>query len=142
VTGRIQDEALPLLRERDYGGALELTTRRVAERFADEFGFTLSEPAPPAPERVRPVPTIQISPFYLLLLFIAFVILMNAISRAARRRGGCGGCAPIFLPYPGGGSRGGWGDGGSWGGGGFGGGDFGGFGGGAGFGGGGSSRSW
>ncbi len=34
VTGAIQDQALPLLRAQDYGGALELTTLLVADRFA------------------------------------------------------------------------------------------------------------
>src|SRR6185295_20123817 len=34
TTGAIQDEALPLLSQRDYGSALELITTRVAQRYA------------------------------------------------------------------------------------------------------------
>jgi len=41
TAGAIQDEALPLLRQRDYGDAIELMTLRVAERFAGEFNFQL-----------------------------------------------------------------------------------------------------
>src|SRR5690348_15697782 len=41
TTGEIRDEAIPLLRQRDYGGAIELMTLRVAQRFANEFNFQL-----------------------------------------------------------------------------------------------------
>lgn len=148
VTGAIQDEALPLLRQQDYGGAMELAAQRVAERFAREYNFTLdSSLAAPAPEPVpvpRPVGGGGIPPQLILILFIFLLFFLNSLGS---RRRGCGGCLPIFLPFPGGYGRGGWG-GGSWGGGGWGGGGggfgggFGGFGGGGGGGGGGSSRSW
>ncbi|MGH7720415.1 MAG: hypothetical protein ACREON_16415, partial [Gemmatimonadaceae bacterium] len=148
VTGQIQDESLPLLRAADFGGALELTTLRVAQRFAGEFNFaldtTFSAPVAVQPQR-RPVSGIGGIPPQ--LLFLLFLLLMGFLGSFGRgRRGGCGGCMPIFLPFPMGGgySRGGWGGGGGGGGfgGGFGGGGFGGVGGGGGFGGGGSSRSW
>src|SRR5947199_192379 len=41
TTGAIEDEAIPLLRQQDYGGAIELMTLRVAERFAGAFNFQL-----------------------------------------------------------------------------------------------------
>jgi uncharacterized protein len=150
TAGAIQDEALPFLRQADYGHALELITLRVAQRFASNFNFsldtTLRAPAQQAPNfspggggrgswinRVPPA----------LWIFLFFIIL-SALSGGRRRRG-CGGCIPIFLPWGGGwggggfgGGRGGWGGGG----GGFGGGGFGGFGGGGGFSGGGAGRDW
>jgi uncharacterized protein len=68
------------------------------------------------------------------LLFIFFVFVLPMLFGGRRRRGGCGGCIPIFLPFGGGGFGGG---GITFGGGG------GGFsGGGGGFGGGGSSGGW
>lgn len=159
LTGRIQDEALPILARRDYGAALELTVRRIAERYAEEFHFTLaSAGTPEAGERLpreapaRPSPEAPAGggiPFGVLLIaFIFLIFLFNWLSAArGRRRRGCAGCLPVFLPLPGGG-YGGWGGfpPGGFGGRGFGGrgfgGDFGGFGGGGGFAGGGSSRSW
>jgi uncharacterized protein len=145
TTGAIQDEALPALRKGDYSSGSELITWRVAQRFAGEFQFaldsslTVTEPLPvEGVSRVRG--NVGIPPFVWLILF--FVIL-SLLSRSGRRRRGCGGCMPIFLPFPtGGGGRGGWG--GGFGGGGFGGGGggFGGFGGGGGFSGGGSGRSF
>jgi uncharacterized protein len=43
AAARIISEATPLLRRRDYGDAVELITRRIAERFAREFHFTLGK---------------------------------------------------------------------------------------------------
>lgn len=147
TSGSIQDEALPFLRQGDYGSALELTTLRVAQRFASNFNFTLDttlrapveQPPDVSQPRGRPG---GINP---VVFFVIFLIVMSLLSGGRRRRG-CGGCIPIFLPFGGGGwggggfggGRGGWGGGG----GGFGGGGFGGFGGGGGFSGGGSSRDW
>lgn len=152
TAGQIQDEALPLLRNRNYGDALELMTLRIAQRFATEFGFQLDTSlrapsgalAPRGPRAPMNRPTGGIPPFVFLLLF--FVILMLLNSRRGRRSG-CGpGC--LVLPIPIGGGRGyrggGWSSGGGFGGGGGGGGfgGFGGFGGGGGFSGGGAGRSW
>ena len=138
TSGAIQDEALPYLRQADYGSAIELTTLRVAQRFAGEFGFaldtTLAAPDLVRSERYQTGPRggRGLSPFALFALFVIASIVLNALRGGRRGRGGCGGggCLPIFIPMGGGGMGGG---GGSWGGGGFGGG---------GFGGGGSSRSW
>jgi len=145
TAGAIQDEALPFLRQADYGSALELITLRVAQRFAREFDFTLDTtlraPVEQAPDLSRRGGSRSrgINP---VVLFILFVVIMSLISGGRRRRG-CGGCVPIFIPFGGGGGgfgggRGGWGGGG----GGFGGGGFGGFGGGGGFSGGGAGRDW
>jgi uncharacterized protein len=140
TTGEIQDEALPFFREHDYGRALELITFRVAERYGNEFGFavdtTLAAQVPQPQPASAPSSGGGINPVF---IFILFIIVMSLLG--GRRRRGCGGCLPIFLPMGGGWGRGGgWSSGGGGGGGGFGG--FGGFGGGGGFSGGGSGRSW
>jgi uncharacterized protein len=146
TSGDICREATPAFRERDYSTGLELVTLRVAQRYAQEFGFALDTAlrAPEMPVQRRPAPSRDgggINP--LVLLIILFVVL--SLLGGGRRRG-CGGCLPIFIPWGmfGGGGRGG-GGGGGWGGGGFGGGGgggFGGFGGGGGFSGGGGGSSW
>lgn len=145
--GDICREATPAFRNRDYSSGLALVTYRVAQRFAGEFGFSIdtSIAQPQMPEAApQPVGNGRggggIPVFFWLILF--FVIISFLGGSRGRRRGGCGGCIPIFIPWGGGG--GGWG-GGSWGGGGFGGGGgggFGGFGGGGGFSGGGGGSSW
>jgi uncharacterized protein len=146
ISGDICREATPAFRERDYSTGLELVTLRVAQRYAQEFGFALdtSLRAPAMPTRRAPSGDGDgggINP--LVLLIILFVVL--SLLGGGRRRG-CGGCFPIFIPWGmfGGGGRGGWGGGGGGGGGfgGGGGGGFGGFGGGGGFSGGGGGSSW
>jgi uncharacterized protein len=126
TTGEIQDEALPLLGAGDYGGAIELITLRIAQRFASEFNFQLDTglraPTTLAPRGPRaPVGgSGGINPIVWLILFF---IVMSLLSSGRRRRG-CGpGC--LFFPFP---IGGGWGGGTR--------------GGGGGFGGGGSGRSW
>jgi uncharacterized protein len=141
TSGEICREATPAFIQRDYGSATELVTERVAQRYAQEFGFTLDTalgiPAYSPPRR----PTSSqsrgggINP--IVLLIILFVVL-SLLGGGRRRRG----CLPIFIPF---GGWGGGGGGGGWGGGGFGGGGgggFGGFGGGGGFSGGGGGSSW
>lgn len=129
-------EATPAFQQRDYGAGLELVTLRVAQRFAQEFGFVL-DTALQAPVIRQPARSSRrgggISP--LVLLILLFVVL----SLLGGGRRGRGGCLPIFLPMGGGGGGGGWGGGGFGGGGG---GGFGGFGGGGGFSGGGGGSSW
>ncbi len=139
TSAEICREATPAFQQRDYGSGLELVTLRVAQRFAQEFGFaldtSLQAPVMRAPARqasrgggINPV-------FLLILLFVVLSLLGGG------RRRGCGGCLPIFLPMGGfGGGRGGGWSGGGFGGGG--GGGFGGFGGGGGFSGGGGGSSW
>ena len=140
TTGAICREATPLFAQRDYGAGIQLVTLRVAQRYAQEFGFTLDTafdaPAYAPPSR-RPAPAERgggINP--IVLLIILFIVL--SLLGGGRRRG----CMPIFIPFGGGGWGGG---GGGWGGGGFGGGGgggFGGFGGGGGFSGGGGGSDW
>ena len=142
TSGEICREATPAFRQQDYGAGLELVTLRVAQRYAQEFGFAL-DTSLRAPSMQQPVRRTSssgggINPLVLLVLF--FVILSLVGGR--RRRGGCG-CLPIFLPFGGfgGGGLGGGGfSGGGFGGGG--GGGFGGFGGGGGFSGGGGGSAW
>lgn len=152
-TGVIRRESLPQRQARAYGDALELTTVRLAQAYAKEFGFTIDSasafgaaPGPPQYEyrpRGRAPPSGGINPVVALVLFVVVLVVLSSF--AGRGRRGCGGCVPLIIPFPGGGfggggwGGGGWGSGGGWGGGG---GGFGGFGGGGGFSGGGSSDSW
>ncbi|MGQ0713029.1 MAG: TPM domain-containing protein [Gemmatimonadaceae bacterium] len=150
--GELCRSATPAFQRQDYSEAVLFLTAGVATEFAREFGFTLdSLIAPdvrgrlertPAPVRVRGPGGLPFETLFLLAV-VAFIFI-SAIGRGGRRRrSGCGGCLPIFLPFPIGGgyhrSRG-WGGGGF--GGGLGGGGFGGFGGGGGFSGGGGGSSW
>jgi uncharacterized protein len=139
-------EAVPLLRNNDYDGALLLVTRRVADVIAADRGVTLSGSAPAPARRAPPQGSGWSIGQILLLLFIIFIVYS-----IMKRSGGAGGSGytrgagsgwwigPMIGSGMGGG-RGGWG-GGGFGGGGGGGGGFGGFGGGS-FGGGGASGSW
>jgi uncharacterized protein len=139
--GDICREATPYFQARDYGTGIELVTYRTAQRFADEFHFTIDTTVAATESPLggneaggSGQPTSGMSPFALLfLLFVIFVLL----SSLARRAGGPRGCLPIFLPLGGGWGGGG---GGGWSGGGGGGGIS--FGGGGGFSGGGGGSSW
>ena len=140
-------EAIPLLRQGNYDGAILLMTRRVADVIAQDAGVTLSGQSPP-PLRERPGE--DHSAHALSLIFLALVVIgiIYAMSKGGGRSGHSGGggsgwwIAPLIASNMG---RRGWGGGGfggsGWGGGGGGGGGFGGFGGG-GFGGGGAGGSW
>jgi len=145
TSGEICREATPAFMQRDYGAGMELITLRVAQRYAQEFGFALdtglAAPAMPVAPRSsrRSGGSGGISPMFIIVVIF---IVLSLLGGGRRRRGGCGGggCIPIFLPFGGGGFGGG-----SFGGGGFGGGGgggFGGFGGGGGFSGGGGGSSW
>lgn len=143
--GTICREATPLFQQRDYGAAIEFITMRVAQEFAREFGFALDS-AVGAPiidiPRAQPGGRRERGGFPPLLWLIIFFFVLSALGGSGRgkRKKGCGGCLPIFIPMGGGGgSQGGWGGGGFGGGGG---GGFGGFGGGGGFSGGGGGSSW
>ena len=138
-------KATPFFRNKDYGQGIVLLTYLTAEKFASEFHFTVDTTfAPPQPEPVSQPSSGGGFPPQLIFILIVFVLIFLGSMRRGRR-GGCGGCIPIFLPFGGGGFGGGGFGGGSWGGGGFGGGGgggFGGFGGGGGFSGGGGGSSW
>ena len=147
TAGDIRREAIPYLQQRDYSGALELISLRVAQRYEREFGFQLDTALVPQPVQEFGGSGDSISPLALLVVLVVLMIVFSAMARASR--GGRGGCLQALLvadaisnsrgrrSHWGGGGFGG----GSWGGGG-GGGGFGGFGGGGGFSGGGSSGSW
>lgn len=134
--GSFGREAVPLLRQSDYNGAVSLMTSRVAEVIAEDAGVQISGiHSPPQPE--EPGPGVPMSG-------IVFVVVIVAIFVLLRLWGGGYGLghrgfrkAWIFGGLSGGYMSGGWG------GGGFGGsgGGFGGFGGGM-SGGGGASGGW
>ena len=125
-------EAVPLLKQNDYAGALLLMTSRVAEVIAKDAGVELTgarAEALPQPEPSQPPSVFRI----LFIIFIILIVLLTPLRRLV-----------FWWLLLGGGRGGGWGGGGGgWGGGGFGGsgGGFGGFGGGS-SGGGGASGSW
>jgi uncharacterized protein len=142
--GGFEREAVPLLRQNDYSGAVLLFTQRVAAVIAEDQKVTLdtlSGIPPPEPEADNsPAPSGNLVEFLIFAVFLFFPLigfvlrLFFGFGGSARSRRGGG----MWMggPWYGGGSMGG---GGSWGGGG--GGGFGGFGGGS-FGGGGASGSW
>jgi uncharacterized protein len=149
-------EAVPLLRQNNYDGALMLMAQRVAAVIAADKGVTLTSlngvtPPPAGNDRTTSV-RFQLPWIVPLGVLIFFAIIVASIFRRSGPRGsgrrGGGGMSSlgwfILGNMIGGGGRGGYSGGGSsWGGGGFGGGGggFGGFGGG-GFGGGGAGGSW
>jgi uncharacterized protein len=139
-------EAVPLLKNGDYDGAVTLLTSRVATVIAQDAGVTLeNQPhVAEAPQRRAPSGGPGSVIVVVIILFVVFSIL-----RAIFRGGGPGGgsgfwsgllWAMLFNSMGGGGRGGGFG-GGGFGGGGGGGGGFGGFGGGS-TGGGGAGGSW
>ncbi len=139
--GTMCRQAIPFFKQKDYGRGIQLLTLLTAQRFANEFHFTL-DTALHAPEpEAAPEPSGGGFPPQMIFLAIVFVVIMLSNLRRGRRGGGCGGCLPLFIPWGGGGGFGGFsGGGGGFGGGG--GGGFGGFGGGGGFSGGGGGGSW
>jgi uncharacterized protein len=145
TAGDIRRAAIPYFQQQDYSSGLELITQRLAERYAQEFSFTLDSGIVDTRFVPRAPRAVEIPPQMLLLALIVALFFFSAMARAARTSGGRG-CLYALLAESmmrGGHRRGSWGGGGfgggSWGGGG---GGFGGFGGGGGFSGGGSSGSW
>ena len=145
-------EAVPLLRNGDYAGAVSLMTSRVAEVIARDAGVTLEglQAAPEPPRGGDSKPGIPVA----LVLFLIFLFIVWVFRRAGgggyRGGGGSGLLSGFLWGLLAGsmrGGRGGYG-GGGFGGGGFGGGGFGGGGGGFGgfgggsTGGGGAGGSW
>lgn len=151
TAGDIWRSTIPQLQAAQYGAALEAIVYRVAERYANEFGFSMDSIASSVPRApVQPQQRRGSDGGSFLGGLVMVIILLFVIS-AVNRRGGRGGGGGLGSALPwiilsqmsgrGGRSRGGWG-GGFGGGGGGGGGGFGGFGGGGGFSGGGSHGSW
>ena len=140
MSGEICREATPLFAQQEYARGLTVVTSRVAEHFAQEFGFTLDTTLV-RPRPVSAAPDVQINPLVVFIIILFVLFLLSRIGRGGRggRGGGGGGFIPVVL------GGGGWGSGGGWGGGGGGGGSgggFGGFGGGGGFSGGGGGSDW
>jgi uncharacterized protein len=147
-------EAVPLLRNGDYGGAVSLMTSRVASVIAQDAGVTLEGAQALVPQRNAPAAgdTGGVGVVVGLVLLVLFILVVRALIRggggSGRGSGGSGflsGLLWSLLFSNLGGGRGGFG-GGGWGGGGFGGGGsggggYGGFGGGS-TGGGGAGGSW
>jgi uncharacterized protein len=142
--GGFEREAVPMLRQNDYSGAILLITQRVAAVVADDQKVTLDTlsgvPTPVPESDNSPAPFGNLVEILIFAVFLFFP-LIGFLSRLFFGFGGPGrsrrgGGMWMGGPWYGGGSMGG---GGSWGSGG--GGGFGGFGGGS-FGGGGASGSW
>jgi uncharacterized protein len=126
-------EAVPLLRQNNYAGALLLMTARVADVIAQDAGITLTGARPEIPEQPQERPRKGLSPGGMVLLaVIVFLVLFVPPLRRMLF------WLLLFSGGGGGGGRGGYGGGGGFGGGG---GGFGGFGGGS-SGGGGASGGW
>jgi uncharacterized protein len=125
-------EAVPLLRQNNYSGAVVLMTSRVADVIAQDAGVTLTGARPEIAEPQPRQPGNGLSPRGMLLLGILFLLILFTPLRKVL----------FWLLLFGGGGGGGYGGGYSGGGGfGGGGGGFGGFGGGS-SGGGGASGGW
>lgn len=124
-------EAVPLLKQGDYDGAVQLMTMRVANVIAQDAGIELTGARQPASQRPVASPGMSLGGIVALIILAIIVLSVGPLRRALFW---------MMLFNSGfGGSRGGS----SWGGGGFGGGGggFGGFGGGS-TGGGGAGGSW
>jgi uncharacterized protein len=130
--GSFGREAVPLLRQNDYNGAVSLMTSRVADVIAQDAGIQITGPRPQVSAPVRGQPQKGLTGKQLLILGVVLLIVLLTPLRKLLF---------YFLLFGGGG--GGYGGGGYSGGGGFGGGGggFGGFGGGS-SGGGGASGGW
>jgi uncharacterized protein len=121
-------EAVPLLRQNDYSGAVSLLTSRVADVIAQDAGIELTGARPLVPAQPRAQPGKQLTGKQILILgVILLIVLLTPLRKVLF----------YFLLFGGGGGGGGYGGGGFGGGGG----GFGGFGGGS-SGGGGASGSW
>lgn len=132
--GGFSREAVPLLRQNDYDGAVSLIASRVAQVIAQDAGVQLTGVGVAAPVAGPPQRGEGLSAGWIAVLAIVIIVLLATRLGRSLLLG-------FFLGGGGfGGSRGGWG-GGGFGGGGGGGGGFGGFGGGS-SGGGGASGSW
>jgi uncharacterized protein len=127
--GSFGREAVPLLRQNDYTGAVSLMTSRVADVIAQDAGIELTGDRPQLPvQRVQPDRGLS-GKQLLILGVIILIVLMTPLRNVLFW---------MLLSGMGGGGRGGYSGGGGFGGGG---GGFGGFGGGS-SGGGGASGSW
>jgi uncharacterized protein len=123
-------EAVPLLRQNNFNGAISLMTLRAADVIAQDAGIQLTGARPSAPDEQQPDRPHSGPPVIVIIVIILIVLFVPPLRRLLFW---------MLIFGGGGGGRGGWGGGGFGGGGG--GGGFGGFGGGS-SGGGGASGSW
>jgi uncharacterized protein len=123
-------EAVPLLRQNDFNGAISLMTSRVADVIAQDAGVQLTGARPEVPDEPTETRPHSGPPVIVIIVIILIVLFVPPLRRLLFW---------MLIFGGGGGGRGGWGGGGFGGGGG--GGGFGGFGGGS-SGGGGASGSW
>ena len=89
--GDICREATPAFAAQDYSTGLELVTLRTAQRFANEFHFSLDTTlAPPqmpqSPDNYPSGGSGQIPPFAIFIIFIVVLFILSSL----RRRGGRG----------------------------------------------------
>ena len=85
--------AVNFFRQRDYAGGIEQLTYQVAQKFANEYHFTLDTtlaPQQPAPSGGGSGGFSPIVAFFLIFIFVAI------LSSLARGRG-CVGCLPLFF---------------------------------------------
>ena len=119
-------EAVPLLKQNDYGGAVSLLTSRVADVIAQDAGIELTGPRPQLPEQRRGEPDSRLSGKQILILgVILLIVLLTPLRKVLfwmllfggggyrSGGGGFGGGGGGFGGF-GGGSSGGGGAGGSW----------------------------
>ena len=130
----IREQIAPQFQQGDYAGGLNAAADELMRRIRSG-----EKPVEPLRPDAQPGNFVErnFDPGLIVLIVIFFVIFI--LPMLSRRRSGCGGCIPIFLPMGGGGI--------TFGGGGFSGGSFGGggggfSGGGGGFGGGGATGGW
>src|SRR5579862_6311936 len=117
--GDICREATPDFRTRDYSAGLELVTLRTAQRFADEFHFSLDTSlAQPPPPQGNAQPSGGGGGITPAELAIALLVIFSILRLLTRSRGGCGGGIPTPIFFGGGGGGGGGWSGGGGGGGG------------------------
>ncbi|MDQ6736840.1 MAG: TPM domain-containing protein, partial [Gemmatimonadota bacterium] len=104
--GAMCRQAIPFFQQKDYGRGIELLTLLTAQRFANEFHFTV-DTALHAPEPVEAPRSSGGGGIPPQLYFLIFIFVLIALSSLRRGRRGCGGCLPLFIPWGGGGFGGG-----------------------------------
>src|SRR3979411_266919 len=84
-------EAVPLLRNGDYAGAVTLMTVRVASVIAQDAGVTFDDQPRLVPAR-QPVPRVGVGAVFLVIFLFFFIVvpILRAIFRGGPRGGGGG----------------------------------------------------
>ena len=98
--GSICREATPLFQRRDYSGGVELVTYRVAQEFAQEFGFDLNQAVQAPAVATQPQRRPRSRGFPLApVLFVVLIVIVSSLGRRGRRGGGGGGGLGGALPW-------------------------------------------